>query len=317
MQIITLANDELEVKLSNIGATIVSIKFDNAQMVLSPDDLNYYKTNEAFLGTIVGRTAGRIKYGQFYLNNKMYQLPKNFLNQHNLHGNELHQKMYDYKVDKNSVTFTYIDKEGVYPGKLEVKITYILKGNQLECIIEAIPDKDTIVNMTNHTYFNLNMNKSVLDQEILIPANEVWYLDKDSLPLKSVDVTNTPFDFRKQVKLGKQKVQHEQFDKVGFIDHPFKLDNSKDIILYDPDTKRKLLITTNQEFVVCYSGNYLAQENFTFDNKKLFKHQAICFEPQALPNAINTTAVENHTIIKANEKYENKISYRFEKERNE
>ena len=313
MKEINLKNDYLNVTLLNRGAAIKSIVFDGDEMVLSSDNLDYYETNPSNQGVVVGRTAGRITNGEFNLNGKKYSINKNFKNKHNLHGNKIHLIDYEYVIYESKVVFKTSNDEGSYPGNINIQITYELIKNELKMTIEVITDADTIIDMTNHTYFSLDFKKTILEQELKIEANNVWLLNDDSLPVEKIKVDNTPFDFRKGVLLKNNCIEHEQFEKVGFIDHPFELKGDKKIELYDLETKRKLIIKTNQPYVVCYTGNYLADEDFLFKGKTPLKHQALCLETQNLPNDINISKEKSKSILKKGEEYINETSYVFQK----
>ncbi len=314
MEEIILKNQYLKVVLSKQGGTLLSIKFDDSEMILNYDDKQLYQENASCQGAIIGRTAGRIANGQFMLNQQNYQLEKNYLNKHNLHGNKLHLREYQFEQDDNKVSFFLEDCAQEYPGNLQIKIVYQLIENKLRCDIFGKADAETIINMTNHTYFNLNNKKSILDHHLEIPATKVYLLDPESIPQKLIDVKNTVFDFTKLKAIRKNYVPNEQFKITKFIDHPYQLPKNPGIItLYEPESNRKLEIATNQKYVVCYTGNYLESENFLFNQQKITDYQGICFEAQALPNAINIPEERASVIYNEDELYHNFIEYTFTK----
>ncbi len=269
-------------KVLNIGATITEYSLDNKNIVLFYDNITDYLNNTMYLGAIVGRTAGRIK-------NAVYgntQLPKNFLNKHNLHGNDLHLKFFDVKEIENGLELSLFDEEGVYTGNANIKVVYKLTDNGLEQEIFANSDKPTLFNFTNHSYFNLKPNTDIKNLNLKIDSEKVWSLCEESLPKKYIDVKNTAFDFLNSKKIEENlKIYDKQFEVTKFIDNPYKLNGN--VILSSDDLK--LTITTNQPYIVVYTGNYIGDEKFKFANSETFNRAGICLETQKIPGDTELT----------------------------
>lgn len=293
-----LKNDKLEIKFCEYGASIVSIKFLDKEMIIGYQNLERYKTNSTYQGCIVGRSAGRIRDGKFSINNKEYSIQKNFRG-HNLHGNDLHKLKYEVEVLKNQIIFSgrdLADKDG-YPGNINIKVIYTLIDNSLDMKIEVIPDEDTLINFTNHTHFNLGV-KNILDLNLKIDGTP-WFLDKDLLPIKQEN--DEVFNFKKERKIRDAYIKHPQFEITKFIDHPFQLDNKN---IYLSSDEIQLKIETNQDVVVAYAGNYLSEAKIDGVND----FGGIALETQSLPNGIN---INNSGIIRKNEIYLNHTIYTF------
>ncbi len=305
-----LKNDDLDIVLISFGAAIKSIEYKGKSMVITPDDDEVFKNNYTSQGAVIGPTAGRIKNATFNLDGKKFELPKNFLGKHNLHGTNMQAINYQGQQIDNKVVFTSSYYDEYFQTILDITITYELIECALNMKIEVIPSSDTIINMTNHTYFNLGFETNILEHELKIPASDVWYLDSESLPREKIAIDDSVLDFSKQTKIGDKLVKHEQFDKVIFIDHPFTLKGNT-ISLFNPQNNIKLDVVTNQKHVVVYSGNYLDSCGFTINGQIPNKFDAICIETQAMPNAINIDEHKCSVITRANDKYLNETSYVF------
>lgn len=274
-----LQNDDLEVKFLNLGAIITEINFKGINRVLRFEELSAYANNTMYLGAIVGRTAGRIKDGVFSTG----QLSKNYLGKHNLHGNDLNKCLYDVQLFDNYAVLKYTDLEGDYPGDLDIEIKFELKDNSLLQTIKAECNKPTLINMTNHTYFNLNGEGSILDHELKISANKVGILNTEMLTEGLADVDNTAFDFRNNKVIEKALIQGDpQFKISGFIDHPYLL--TGDIKLKGKNCT--LTIETNQPYVVAYLGSQISTEPNKLLNNQNNNYVGLCLEPQKCPGDI-------------------------------
>ncbi len=275
-----------KLKVLNVGAVITEYSIDGHNIVLTYDNYNQYLTNGMYLGSIVGRTAGRITDGKF----GEHQLPKNFLGKHNLHGNDLHLRFYDAKEIENGVELTLVDKEGVYPGNATITVRYQLTDEGLLQEIIGKSDKPTLFNLTNHTYFNLNANNDIKDLNFKIEADKVWHLCEESLPQKFIDVEGTAFDFRKTKKISENlNIEDEQFAVTKFIDNPFELKGNVEL---STDDNLKLTISTNQPYIVVYTGNYIGSEDASFANSEKFDRAAVCLETQKVPG--DTTLISDY-----------------------
>jgi aldose 1-epimerase len=322
--IITLENEYLKVVVTNYGCRILSIIMDDchhqkSDVVLGYDNLEQYETEDGYLGAFVGRVANRVGKGCFTLNNKTYHLAINN-GPNSLHGGivGLDQKIFHYETTDDSVIFSTMSphlEEG-YPGDLIVNVTYTLKDKSLIVRYQAASNVDTMINFTNHSYFNLSNEIGEIDNHILyVNADKFNHIDQDGLTIKEEEnVENTPFDYRKPTRIGDLiHLSHPQLELGKGYDHHF-IFNSKEnqVILYEPTTKRKLTVSTTLPGAQIYSANYL--DGKVGKSKVIYNPRyAICIETQNRPDAIHIE--ENpSTILKRNEWYDETTTYTFEVE---
>lgn len=270
-----------KLKVLNIGATITEYSLDGHNVCLSFSDINAYQNNELYAGCVVGRTAGRIKGGAV----GNWQLPKNYHEHHNHHGNGLHLAFYEVKQSASKLELTLVDPEGDYPGLAKIKVIYSLDENGLTQEIIANSDKPTLFNFTNHSYFNLEIGSSVLEHDLQIDSSKYSHLDDEMFVVEDRVVDDTAFDFRNKRTIGStfDLDDQGQFKRTKFIDHPFKLDGK---LVYSTD-QYQLAITTDSDYVVIYAANYLADCKSELRDTTAFDYGAICFETQKVPGDIN------------------------------
>jgi aldose 1-epimerase len=319
-------NNGMLVKITNFGAIVTSIitKDRNGKadhVVLGFDNLEQYEGGHPFFGAICGRYANRIAKGKFILDGVIYSLAIN--NEPNtLHGGN---KGYD-KVIWNSeaieksnevgVKLTYFspDMEEGYPGNMNIEVTYLLNNNnELTILYSAKADKKTVVNLTNHCYFNLaGCNKEIYDQLLYISADRYTEVDSTSIPTgKLIEVAGSGFDFRKPVKIGGQLKL-----VPGGIDHNYILNKSKEgefalaSRVYDPESGRTMETYTTEPGIQFYSANYLDGSNVGHDGKVYKKHYALCLETQHYPDSPNQPSFPS-TILNPGEVYKQKTMYKF------
>lgn len=322
IDLIEMKNDDITVVVSNYGCTIIKIlmkdKDDNVDdVVLGYDDFSDYQTKDAYLGALVGRTANRIGKGKFSLNGQTYSLPIN--NGPNcLHGGirGFSYQIFDYKIVDNSIEFSYLSKDGEegYPGNLKFKAIYTLDKETLTIQYLATSDKDTIINITNHSYFNLSGAKEdIYNHQLLVHSNKYACIDSDGLPTgKYNEVKGIPFDFNTMTKIGDVIDCDDEQIKLGAgFDHPFIFNQYKDQVeLFHETTGRKLTVCTTLPGAQIYTANYLDGRigKYGINYPRRF---AVCIETQNLPDAIN---IEEHptTILKKGETYDETTSYKFE-----
>lgn len=293
-------------------------------VVLGFDDVESYLKDSPYFGAVCGRVAGRISNGRFELDGHTYELPKN--DQHNhLHGgpNAFDQKLWNAKEigDHNlvGVEFSYNSKDGEngYPGNVSVKITYTLNDqNEFMITYKATTDKNTLINLTNHSYFNLsgNLKDDITSHNLRVNSNEILELNDNVVPTgKFMDVTNTPFDFREEKRIGEViSSTHEQIKLVGQgIDHPFILNDhqNEEIMLTDEKSGRKLIVETDQQSVVIYTSNMLG-DTFNIRGIKARNYMGICLETQGLPDSINHPQF-TPCILQVGEEYNTSTTYKF------
>lgn len=326
IDIITIKNKKIEIKLLNYGATLTEILVPDKEgkkenIILTYENISDYIENPPYFGATIGRTSGRIANGKFTLNNKDYFLNKNY-DMNSGHGGKegFNKKIWKYKIieDKNKITviFNYFsrDMEENYPGNLEVYVKYILAEDKLVIEYNANTDKTTICNLTNHSYFNLsgNYKRDVTKQYLCMNSDEYLELNDNMIPTGNfIDVNNTPMDFRKG-KLIKESLDYNyvQMKLTNGLDHAFLLnDNDNAITMIDYKSKRKMEITTTYPAVVIYSYNFPDNEELKY-NKIGSKNDGICFETQYEPDGINHENM-NSAILKPDEDYYERTEYKF------
>lgn len=305
-----ISNDHLRLVVLNYGAIIHKLQYLNASnewedLVLTYDDIENYINDKMYIGSsFVGRNAGRIESGLVNFNSQVIQLEKNEngVNHHHGGSDNFSSAMYDVEVQSQKIILTRTDVSTTYPGTLECEITYELVDNKLIQTMNIKTDKPTFVNPTNHLYFNFNQKNSILDYNINLDCNNVWYLDQNLIPNSCMSINETPF---KQLNGGKVSgIESEQFEYTKYIDHPFAL-NSKQVYLSNGQVELKL--TTTSDYVVVYSGNFLSENNFL----KLPDYYGICLETQQLPNGINIDQYSNNGVIDADTPFFKKDIYEF------
>lgn len=320
-----LKSEDLEVHVSNYGGHLLAVKMKDKDeniddVVLGFDDIEGYKTQDKYIGALVGRVANRIKHGQFYLNQKAYTLAINNGPNH-LHGGleGFDTKVFDYQIKGDTLVLTYVslDNEEGYPGQLTLTASYQLQKETLTLYYHATSSEDTLINITNHSYFNLSgMKENVYEHTLQIKSDQFMAVDKDGCPTgEYIDVKETPFDFNLESEMGKNiKQNHPQLILGNGFDHPYILTKDKDqIILRHPKTKRKLTVSTSLPCVQIYTANYLDGKLI---GKNLQAYQArdgICLETQFIPDDIHLSK-EPKTILRKGESYDVATSYCFEVE---
>ncbi|MBK5194203.1 MAG: galactose mutarotase [Flavobacteriaceae bacterium] len=329
----TLKNQKgMEVAIITYGGIITSLKVPNKDnvyedVVLGYDSLAKYTKSSPYFGAIIGRYGNRIAKGKFSLDGKEYKLATNDGPNH-LHGGA---KGFDKVVwtavaikgdSTASLKLTYLSKdlEEGYPGNLKAVVTYTLTNdNVLEVLYEATTDKKTIVNLTQHSYFNLsaNFSKTILDHEIAINADTFIPVDATLIPTgKLTDVTNTPFDFRAAKVIGKDiEAKDDQLKKGLGYDHCWILNNQNEgfklaASAYHPESGRLLEIYSDEPGIQFYTGNFL---DGTLPSKTggTYAHRTgFCLETQHYPDSPNQKYFPS-TVLNPGEKYTSKTSFKF------
>ncbi|MBR5338039.1 MAG: galactose mutarotase [Lachnospiraceae bacterium] len=320
--IYSLENDVLRLTVTNLGCRILSLYAPDREgncedVLLGLNDLTDVKNDTAYFGAVIGRVANRIKNATFSLNDKTYTLAANNNGNH-LHGGlrGFDKRVFDARPASDGIIFTYrsADGEEGYPGNLDVTVGYSLKGNALNIRYEAVSDKDTIVNLTNHMYFNLSGGKrDILDHTLRLAASKVALVDENCMSTgEIISVSDTPFDFRnpRPVRDGARS-DHPSIIAARGLDHPYVLDKGPDQIdLSDPESGRTLTISTDAPSVQVYSGNYLSGAVAGKSGKPYDDYFGIALETQILPNAINSPDREK-VILRAGETFTSETTYTF------
>jgi len=315
----TISNSFIKVTVASLGATLMGFEFEGKDIVLGFDDEDGYLGNKGpYFGATVGRSANRTAQGKFELNGKEYNLPINN-GPNSLHGgiDGLSFVNYELKeIKEDSITLTYKDPDGRngYPGNLNLEVTYSLKDHTLLYEFKAVCDSDSILNITNHSYFNLDAaNNSILDHEFKMHTDKVSLNDNDGLATsKVIDVNNTSFDFR-DFKTFKENfnLKHDNLSNGG-IDHNFVLEKIGDKTVCEL-RNNDLMLTVKSDLpdIHVYTANYL--DDFKGKaNKDYHQYWGVALECQFYPNAINYNDFIK-PIIKKDEEVKHYISYTIER----
>jgi len=328
----TLTNSHgVEVQAMNYGGIIVSIKVPDrtgkmADIVLGHETSEGYMPNPPYIGAIVGRYANRIANGQFTLDGKTYNLPKND-GPNTLHGGTTRtfdRVMWDGEAlkGKAGVAFTYLSKDGEegFPGNAKVRVTYTLNdSNELTIDYEATTDKATPINLSQHSYFNLKGEGEgdILDHEIMINADRFTPVDKNLIPTGELrPVKGTPFDFTTSSKIGARiDDTYDQMVLGHGYDHNFVI-NRKGAGLTlaarvtEPGSGRTLEVSTTQPGVQFYTGNFL-DGTVTGKHGHIYKRRnAFCLETQHFPDSPNHPDFPT-TILRPGEKFHQVTVFKF------
>lgn len=323
IDVLSMKNEKMEVVVSNFGCTIMKVLMKDKEgnvddVVLGYDDFHQYQTRDAYLGALVGRVANRIKKGCFELNHKQYSLAINNGPNH-LHGGikGFSYQIFDYEIkDNETIEFYYLskdDEEG-YPGNLDLKVTYQLKDDTLSVRYQATTDQDTLINITNHSYFNLSGKKeNIYNHQLMVKADCFACIDKDGLPTGEFrDVKDTAFDFNEFALIGERVEQSDEQLLLGKgFDHPFIFTTKENqVILEHLASGRRLTVSTTLPGAQIYTANYLDGRLGKYGHH-YFERDAVCIETQNLPDAIH---IEKNptTILKKGEIYDVITSYKFE-----
>ncbi len=327
--LISLKNkNNIEVKLTSYGASIVELlapdregNFEN--IVLTYADIGDYVKNAPYFGATVGRTSGRIGGGSFKLDGKQNELNRNAGINH-IHGGlaGFSFRIWNYNIiqeeNKVRVEFAYLSKdmEEGYPGDLETKVIYTLT-NDNELIIEykARSSRNTLCNLTNHSYFNLsgNSKRKVTEQYLKIKSDSFLETDDNLVPTgKQLEVKNTPMDFNTQKLIGRDiGNDYKPLKQAGGYDHPWLLSaREEQVEMYDEPSGRKMTISTTYPCVVVYTYNFANNEGLKY-GKTGSKHDGICFEVQYEPDGINHKEL-NSAVLTAGTSYSERTVFKLE-----
>lgn len=299
----------LILQVTNFGLRVVSLwvqdkngKYDDVAVGYENIDRYINNTGERFLGPVVGRYANRIAKGQFTLDGKTYSLPINN-NGQTLHGGIKGLDMVVWDVDsvaKNLIRFSYLAPDGQdgFPGNLKINVEYSLTDdNEFKITYKATTDKPTVINLSNHAFFNLKgeSNGTITDNELTIYASHTTPIDSVLIPTGEIaSVENTPFDFRKPKTIGERIEENNPQLKNGKgYDHNWVLDRKSNnevelaAELFEPRSGRLLQVYTDQPGLQFYSGNFFdGKTNGKFGNPIKFR-EALALETQKFPDSPN------------------------------
>ncbi len=311
----------------NYGGIIVSLRAPDREgklddVVLGYDSFEGYRTNPAYFGAIIGRYANRIAHGSFQLDGKTYSIPKNN-GDNTLHGGirGFDKKLWTAREIKDGIELTYVSKDGEegFPGTLTTIVRYTLNAGALRIDYSATTDKDTVLNLTNHSYFNLagQGKGEVLGHVVKIDAARFTPVDSSLIPtgeLKSVQ--GTPFDFRTPHAIGERIDSNNEQLRLGMgYDHNFVLDHPEGQLaeaaeVYEPTTGRMLRVLTTQPGVQFYTGNHL-DGSITGKGGVVYKPRfAFCLETQHFPDSPNHPSFPS-TELKPGQKFHSVTVFQF------
>lgn len=321
-----------EACVTNYGGRLVSVMVPDkngkmTDVVLGYDSVMAYVNSTENYGSLIGRYGNRIAFAKFTLDSVQYTLPANN-HGHCLHGGPqgFNTRMWDAKqVSPQSVELTYLSKDGEagFPGNLQVKVTYTLTDdNAVDIKYEATTDKPTVVNLTNHSYFNLcgDMSKDVMKQQVMINADCYTYVDSLLIPTSKIDsVAGTPLDFRTLTAIGDRIDQpFDQLIKGKGYDFNWVLNTKGDITklaakAYCPETGIALEVYTNEPGLQFYTGNFMSGKDV---GKKgvIYPHRgALCLETQHFPDSPNHPTFPS-TVLRPGQTYKSECIYKFKVE---
>jgi aldose 1-epimerase len=329
VEIVTLANDKgLKARITNYGGILVSFEAPDkngktADIVLGFDNLDGYLKTHPYFSAIIGRYGNRIGGAKFTLDGSEYTLAKND-GDNTLHGGKKGFDKVVWKIEeakakgnKAWLKLSYLSKDGEegYPGNLNCVMTYTLRDdNKLEMKYEATTDKPTVVNLTNHAYWNLAGQGSgdILGHELMINADKYTKVDKGLIPTGEIaDVKGTPLDFTKPMTIGSRINEVD----IGGYDHNFVLNGKagKTRIaarVYEPTSGRVMEVETTEPGVQFYSSNFLDGTLKGKEGKVYNKHGAFCLETQHYPDSPNHDNFPS-TVLRPGEKYETVTVHTF------
>lgn len=320
----------MEVEVLDYGCTIRAIRIPGksgktVDVCLGYDTVAEYEENPGYLGAVIGRHGNRIAGGRFTLDGEAYTLACNDRPNH-LHGGVkgFDKWIWEHRLEENGIRFfrTSLDGEEGYPGNLRVEVVYTLtEESELVFCYEATSDADTVLNMTNHTYFNLGGQESGPILEHLLRLNAAGFAENDThcLPTgKTLDVKGTPFDFRAEKPIGREiETDCVQLCNGQGYDHNYILEGEGPMweagSLYCGATGIRMSITTTKPCIQLYTGNMLdavkGKGAVTYG-----KHHALCLETQFYPNSL-ACGITPNAVLKKGERYLHTTTYRFETEK--
>ena len=333
VRLFTLSSPAAQVAVMSYGGVITSVRTPDrrgewGEITLGYDEAPPYfdRATASFFGALIGRYGNRIDGGRFPLDGQVYQLPLND-GSNTLHGGPRGFDQHDWDAraeatdDALSVTLTRRSPDGEegFPGALDVSVTYRLGADgTLDLLYRAVTDRPTVVNLTNHTYWNLHGDRDVLGHVLELPAARFVPVRADMIPTGEVaGVEGTPLDFRAPQPVGARLAgDHEQLRLAGGYDHTFVLEGGPDAgglrraaHLSEPDLGRTLEVWTSEPGVQFYSGNFLTGLPGR-GGRPYPKHWGLCLETQHYPDSPNQPQFPS-TRLDPGQEYRSHTRYRF------
>ncbi len=326
----TLTCENVSATILTYGAILQSFQIDGLDVVCGYDTYEGYARDVSSQGAVIGRYANRIANGTFPLNGKIYQLEKNENGITHIHGgaNGFSHRIWravPFDVpgyESLTLLLDSPDGEGGYPGNLQVKVTYTLRHTGLAIRYEADTDADTVINLTNHSYFNLNGydGGSVYDHLLAINADRFAAIDEHSIPYEIRSVAGTPFHFLRAKPIGLEiDSDYDQLKMGNGYDHHFYINDSPTKRLFERTLKcaavaqgayARLYCYTDQEGVQLYTANFMDQADNPFKNGVAqYPRHAFCLETQRVANSPN----HGGAILRAGEHYDTMTVFTLQK----
>lgn len=323
-------NLHLQARIMDYAGIVMSLEAPDragkmADVVLGFDTLPEYLANPTqYFGAIIGRYANRIANARFTLDGVEYKVPRNN-GEASLHGgdNGFFKRVFKSRVlPDGGLELTYLSKDGEegYPGNLTATVTYHLTdANELKIDYAATTDKDTVVNLTNHSYFNLKGAGSgeILDHDLMLNADRYTPVDKNLIPTGQLPgVAGTPFDFRSLTPIGSRIEQNnDQLKIAGGYDHNWVLNRSGNALtlaarVEEPVSGRLMEVYTTEPGIQFYTGNFLDGTVKGKGGKVYARRSAFCLETQHFPDSPNHPAFPS-TVLKPGQRYQTTTVYRF------
>jgi aldose 1-epimerase len=327
VDVYTLKDGALEARIITYGGIVISLKVPDksgksADVVLGYDSLDGYLAKSPYFGAIIGRYGNRIAGGKFTLDGKTYSIPPND-GPNALHGGPrgFDKVVWKAKQIPHGIELSHVSPDGDqgFPGTLSAVVRYTLDGKDLKIEYSATTDKKTVLNLTNHSYFNLagQGNGDILKHEVKLNAGRFTPVNDVLIPTGELaTVQGTPFDFRKSTAVGARiNDDNEQLRRGKGYDHNWVLDSGGGKLaeaaeVYEPTTGRVMQVWTDQPGVQFYTGNFLDGTITGKDGKVYEQRSALCLETQHFPDSPNHPNFPS-TELKPGQKYHTVTIYRF------
>ncbi len=320
----TLDNGKgLQAEILDFGGIIRTLTFNGIDVVLGRETIEEYLKNDGYFGALIGRNSNRIAKAEFELEGKKYPLAKND-GDNNLHGGNVGFDSKIWAVEEVDgeepalkLSLTSPDMEEGFPGEVKVAVTYTLTlDNSIRIHYEGTTDKTTVLNMTNHSYFNLNgHDKGTIDNHTLWMGASFYTPNcSECMPTGEVLKVDDAFDFRTAKKVGKEfNGSNEQIGLFGGYDHNFPLDGfgfRKVVELTGDISGITMEMYTDQPATQLYTGNAIEEGRVCKGGAVYTKHSGLCLESQVFPNNLTFSHFPS-SVLHAGEKYDTTTEYKF------
>lgn len=325
---IVLSNRNIEARILTYGAALKNLRVSDkagkhVDVVLGYDSIKGYEENGGYVGAVIGRYANRIADARFSIDGVCHTLEANE-GDNTLHGgpNAYDRQIFTAEQDgESSVSLYLTDPDGSngFPGTLQLKVTYSLLEDGLSLRYQAVSDKPTFCNITNHSYFNLNGDGKITDHVLRIDSDNYTPIDEECIPVEmKTPVANTPFDFTKWKSIGSEiNADSIQLINGNGYDHNYVLRKQEGVRLAadlkSEDSGIQMSVYTNKPAIQLYTSNGLYVDFNTKSGKPYGKHDAVCLETQYVPDSPNHPEWGN-VALRPDNQYDYTTQYRFSAE---